>query len=365
MFHDNKQQLLLIPVLFLVFLTTFFFGLNPKGYRLINQVEWLKSKNSLLLKNIGIVYSEKTLGALGIDSSVQIEITLQPFATSRKLSRIITVIDDNGDDIITVDQWINGIEISVWETGSGERAARAGALNIVSAESIRTFSVTADNREMNLFVGDSLRAHRKMTKNSMPLRFGNGRLLIGCTPTGKCCWQGELTYLSVQAWRQPPPENARTERPGQQQYMKTGNTAEAAVASATFNFASIKNGVVRERTDNGWNLTIPRYFRIFRHEILTFSKASGKLLHSASDILVNFFGFIPLGFCLSLFLGGKRKAVQVLFPVLITALTISLTIELLQVFIPTRSSQLADVLLNGAGACAGAALTRIRRIGRL
>ncbi|MCJ7580031.1 MAG: VanZ family protein, partial [Candidatus Aminicenantes bacterium] len=73
------------------------------------------------------------------------------------------------------------------------------------------------------------------------------------------------------------------------------------------------------------------------------------------DIIINVFGFIPLGFFLLLWFKGTKRwtyRYSILVVVLIGGL-ISLGIEMTQVFIPARVSSLFDVVWNMAGTVLG------------
>ncbi len=77
---------------------------------------------------------------------------------------------------------------------------------------------------------------------------------------------------------------------------------------------------------------------------------------SRSDIVANLLLYVPLGLCLMLgWPAGWRRLTSFGWAVG-ASLALSLTIELLQVHAPARVSSLDDVLLNCAGAAAGALL---------
>jgi glycopeptide antibiotics resistance protein len=64
-------------------------------------------------------------------------------------------------------------------------------------------------------------------------------------------------------------------------------------------------------------------------------------------------GFIPVGFFLSLWLRTPFSRSRHFLVCLLSAFAVSLLIELLQVYLPTRSSQWMDVICNTLGASAG------------
>jgi glycopeptide antibiotics resistance protein len=74
-----------------------------------------------------------------------------------------------------------------------------------------------------------------------------------------------------------------------------------------------------------------------------------------SDVIVNLIGLVPLGFLLGVYLsagtGGRNYR-----PIVIATLycfLLSLLIESAQVWMPSRSSQLLDLILNTVGGAAG------------
>jgi glycopeptide antibiotics resistance protein len=79
------------------------------------------------------------------------------------------------------------------------------------------------------------------------------------------------------------------------------------------------------------------------------------------DVVVNILGFIPFGFTGSALLrgdGGRKRMPDTVLVVLAGA-GISLLIELLQVYLPTRDSSLTDFMNNMLGAYFGAWLFRV------
>jgi glycopeptide antibiotics resistance protein len=78
------------------------------------------------------------------------------------------------------------------------------------------------------------------------------------------------------------------------------------------------------------------------------------------DIILNIIGFIPFGFFLSaifLSIGGFVEKHSCLITIFL-CLVISLFIEIAQAWMPSRSSQMLDVILNTLGASLGAMLYR-------
>jgi glycopeptide antibiotics resistance protein len=76
------------------------------------------------------------------------------------------------------------------------------------------------------------------------------------------------------------------------------------------------------------------------------------------DVLTNILGFIPFGFFFSAYLWLRKPSsiYQILLTSVLLAACISLSIELIQVYLPTRASQLTDAITNIFGAFLGGIL---------
>jgi VanZ family protein len=74
------------------------------------------------------------------------------------------------------------------------------------------------------------------------------------------------------------------------------------------------------------------------------------------DVVANFLGYAPLGFLATLALVRTTLLPQPVVWVTLAAATLSLLLEALQTYLPTRVPAVSDLLLNSAGACTGGVL---------
>jgi VanZ family protein len=84
-------------------------------------------------------------------------------------------------------------------------------------------------------------------------------------------------------------------------------------------------------------------------------------LDDREDILANIVGFLPFGFALCGYLSSFHRARTRMTVVVTTVICgcLSLLIETLQTFLPTRDSSMTDVITNLLGGAIGALLYRI------
>lgn len=96
----------------------------------------------------------------------------------------------------------------------------------------------------------------------------------------------------------------------------------------------------------GWRLPPP--------EIAGFLAAPWPRYITSQDIFVNVAAYVPLGFLLSIGFGARYDAGRGVLVATFCAAALSLALETLQVFLPTRIASNVDLLTNSVGALLGA-----------
>ncbi|HAJ78669.1 MAG TPA: hypothetical protein DCO75_02765 [Fibrobacteres bacterium] len=106
----------------------------------------------------------------------------------------------------------------------------------------------------------------------------------------------------------------------------------------------------------------PKHKSIYRYETeRNFLCMGDKRINTFSadnvkDYVLNFFGFIPLGFFLGIFLHKQKEKDNYRFlqtGVFLLPVMISVMLEYLQIFLPGRVSEVSDLILNSAGGIMG------------
>ena len=224
-------------------------------------------------------------------------------------------------------------------------------IQIVSARSKTAIFVNG------IRTGDSLCA------NALPETGLRGRLVLGNSATAGEPWSGEL-YGIVLYQREMSAEEAAM-RFGQWNSMGSKTLPIPVHATHFFPFNEAQGNIAHDCIASGFDLQIPKLFRIIKKQVLVGPWDDFQWSYSYfSDVLVNLFGFAPLGFFMSMFLfevsaipSRKKNILRTIFICFI----ISLCIELAQVYIPTRSSQLSDLICNTLGGAAGGFFAGLKR----
>jgi glycopeptide antibiotics resistance protein len=131
---------------------------------------------------------------------------------------------------------------------------------------------------------------------------------------------------------------------------------EGLVAQYLFNERS---GTLANDQVGSHHLVIPARFEVLKKTTLRLPWEDFRFNRSyLMDVMTNILGFIPFGFLFSAYL--RIKKIRSIFQLVIIAILIggslSLFIELIQVYLPSRSSQLTDVIMNMLGATIGVVL---------
>lgn len=110
------------------------------------------------------------------------------------------------------------------------------------------------------------------------------------------------------------------------------------------------------------DLVIPKYFMPYRRAFLERPSMDLKdyRRNIIEDILINLIGFAPLGMLLFIIFGRKNIGMGVcLFLAAAVGFAVSITIEVLQAFLPSRNSSMLDLIMNTTGTLIGALIMAV------
>jgi len=175
-----------------------------------------------------------------------------------------------------------------------------------------------------------------------------GQLVFGNSPVEYDAWAGQLRGLAIY----------EQELTGAQVFQHYKNWTEKGRPAITENERSVAlyvfdehtGRVVHNQVHSGVDLQIPEQFTLVAPVFL-----GPPSLSNWQDILVNIAGFIPVGFLFRAYF-SLRQIQRPAMAAIILGGTVSLTIEILQVNLPTRGSDMTDVITNVLGTWVGVIL---------
>jgi VanZ family protein len=213
-------------------------------------------------------------------------------------------------------------------------------------------AISGDSDGTAVFIDGSLR--RRSSDFRLTCESLTGTLVLANSPKQYAPWQGSIFALALYRGSL----DAATIRSHYRAFSSgtAMDSADLKNALAVYNFSERRGQVIRDQTKTEPDLTIPESYSILHPPFLTpawkeFAPARWYLV----DLAINITGFLPLGFftCATLFRlrGGKRSVAMAT----LAGLLLSLTIEILQAYIPMRNSGTTDLITNTLGAGIGAA----------
>jgi VanZ like protein/concanavalin A-like lectin/glucanase superfamily protein len=182
-----------------------------------------------------------------------------------------------------------------------------------------------------------------------------GQLVVANSPVANDSWSGMLRGLAIYnrellagqvlqhfvAWT----ERGRPE------------VADNEGAVALYVFDERAGTLIHNKIASGSDLYIPDHYLVLHEVFLEQPWKEFSLTRSyLKNVIINIGGFIPLGFSFCAYFSSVRHYKRAPIVTILFGATISLTIEILQAYIPTRDSGMTDVITNTFGTTIGANL---------
>jgi hypothetical protein len=321
-----------------------------------NEVSWLRDGNGLLFNNHGSITSAENFSASASKEGgpCSLEIWLKPAVADR-----------------------SGVILAYYQrehlAGSFELGQSSGNLMMR-----RTVFGAAHAREEIYYVDDLFRhaksvfvtissgaagttvyADGALVKKLPNFRLSSqgltGQLLIGNAPTGIANWSGQLKGLAVYGRELKAREVSQHYANWTKNEQPDLVASEGIIALYLFNEGSGK--VVRNQVDSATNLLIPAQFFVLRELFLRPFWLEFRWRWSyLKDVVINIAGFIPLGFFFCAYLSLVRRTQRSAAITITFGFALSLMIEVLQAFLPTRDSGTTDLITNTFGTALGVIL---------
>jgi hypothetical protein len=344
-------------------------GLWPFEFNPENKVRRLPDRDGIDMHGNGLIYepddkmNASILSRMPEDNQLGIEIMLTPRPGAlRRVSSILCFYDGIEQEIFMIAKAKSDLLLRTRLILAGNRYAYdekkisdSLPLNRRTLISIsmggKGTAVYIDGKKRAFFPRYNLKPDKE--KSQIP------RMMIGNNPTLKSPWKGEINGLALYN-RELPVNDVM------QHYLMWENNNLADLSNDTGIFAlylmNERTGPeIRNQITGKNNMIIPGNLFALKKTVL--AKPWIGALHDSLfyyDLLLNFVGFMPLGFFfLAYFISSFKKNMQIygIVTVVIGA-CLSLFIELIQVCIPGRTSSITDLIANITGTIAGVLLCR-------
>lgn len=344
----------------LVVSTLFTAGLWPFNPFPRNQVTWLPTGKGLQFGEHGVVFSKGAVQPTrpSRDSLCTLTIRLQPDTFWRGASgTLLGIYTPEEPSQFRLMQWRDVLMIRR-DYRDADNHSKTAEVDLDQAFLTRdpvTFTITS-GPDGSVAYRNGMRA-AGITKMGLSCGDLAGQLVLGDSAVMDNAWPGNILDMSLYDRELAPQEiaskyaswhgNQTDQGPGGEQHL---------VAQYAFNEGSgqVVHGVPGSAPD----LYIPKIFKVPHKKLLMWPWEESHDKLEFGDIAINIFGFVPFGFVFAAYLTWNRNVSHSLLITILCGAAISLTIEILQEYIPGRDSGILDIITNTLGTFLGALLFR-------
>ena len=339
-------------------------GLWPFNFFPENKVSWLPDRNGLQFNGQGIIESStpwlKDKKPLFPDDSISLVLWLRPLMEPKNLPHIVTLYDGQSLELFMIGQWRSHLVIRSRVDGPatgkrGKSYQEMGLDNALLKNQEVFISITSGPEGSTLYLnGQRMQSYPHHRLLAGAGSAGNVRFVLGNAATGQSGWTGSFLGMAIYDRVLAADQVSRNYRSlslNDPLLMKQG-----ADPIGLYHFNEKRGAIIHNRVAADDTLIISEMFRPVQRRVLDPPWRDFRWNSSfALDVAVNIAGFVPLGLFFAAFARriSRIRSRRLYALIAMLGFGLSLAIELLQVYLPTRYSQLSDVFCNVTGTILG------------
>jgi len=316
-------------------------------------VYWLENENGIRFGHYGTILSSGILESSSSDGpACSLEIWLEPasawnagtvLAFYRPLNSGQFSLQQNHTDL--------ALQRNIGDPHHQDQLARMFVDDVFRKRQL-FITVTSDGLNTAVYIDGRLATRS--------LRFGlsikdlSGKLIIANSPLQSDSWSGQVRGLAL--YRSELSAAKVVEH--YERWTRRGKpwVADNERAIALYLFDEHDGKVIHNQVKSGIDLDISERYMVVDQTLLEPSwkefKTQGSYLKNA---LINIGGFVPLGFSVCAYFSLVRRLRRPAIATVIVGVLVSVIIEVIQAYLPTRDSGMTDVMTNTLGAWVGVA----------
>jgi hypothetical protein len=320
-----------------------------------NEVSWSGNGNGIRLGNHGSIVSADAFKASKDGVSCSLEIWLQPALAARSGTILAYYQPEHLDSSFEIGQSAGSLVMQQIDFSPQRRSVEVRYVDGLFSQARSVWiTITSDGNDTTIYAdGVFFKRVPTFRLSSQDL---SGQLLIGNAPTGTANWPGQVKGLAVFD-RQLTGDEVLQHYAGWTQNKQT-DIAKSKNVVALYLFNEGNGNVVRNQLNSATNLLVPARFFVL-HELFLepfWQEFHWRRWSYWKDVVINVAGFIPLGFFFCSYFSLVRRSGRSAAVTIATGFLVSLTIEVLQGFLPTRDSGTTDLITNTIGTALGTTL---------
>ena len=319
-----------------------------------NEVTWLGQEGGLLFGKYGSIVSASPFNAnpRRADGSCSLQIWLEPKRVHFSGTILAFYQPESRVTLFALRQSLGDL---VLQRASQNELGQAKTVKIYiddvfSHQKPVLFTISSNQSGTTVFAnGAFVRKFENFKLSSQDL---TGQLIVGNSPVTTDDWSGQLRGLAV--YDRELTANEVSQDFANWTNGKSPDLAQSGSAVALYLFNEGHGNVVHNQVDSATDLLIPERFFILHGQLLERPWDEFRPdWNYWKNIGINVAGFIPLGFFFYAYLSLLRRVENPVAITIALGFVVSLTIEVLQAFLPTRDSGMTDLITNTLGTAVG------------
>jgi VanZ family protein len=320
-----------------------------------NEISWLSNANGVLFGDYGSLLSAGAFKPSNSNDGVCLEIWLEPRAVD-DAGTILSFYSPGGDSTsFAMRQSLDDVAL-VRRNLDDKRRAKSSRIygdHVFRQRKTVFLTISSSGR------GTSIYANGVLARISPEFRLSSkdltGQLVVGNSAVTTDPWPGQLKGFAIY-------NRELTAAQVMQDYQSRLGDGSQRVslpdgAIALYLFNEGRGDVVHNRVDSATDLMIPEHFFVLHEPLLELPwNEYYPGWNYWKDVAVNIVGFIPLGLFFCAYFSLVRRVQHPVAVIIAFGFAVSLTIEVLQAFLPTRNSGMTDLITNTFGTALGATL---------
>jgi len=356
----SSAELALSFACILVVSTLFTAGLWPFNLFPRNQVTWLPTGKGLQFGDHGVVFSREPVARTGPkrDAGCTLLIRAQADVVARGAAgTLLEIYTPEYPSQFRLMQWRDVLLIrrDYLDADNQSKTTEVDVDHAFLAREPVLFTITS-GPDGSVAYRNGVRAVG-ITKMGLSCGDLAGRLVLGDSAVIDNAWRGNILDLALYDRELTSQEIASkyANWKGNQPDQEAGDEQQL-VAQYAFSEGSGRN--VHGQPGSAPDLYIPEIFKVPHKKMLMWPWEESHDKLELRDIVINIFGFVPFGFVFAAYLTWNRSVSHATIVTILCGAAISLTIEILQEYIPGRDSGMLDIITNTLGTFLGVLLFR-------
>lgn len=343
-------------------------GLWPFDFQPPNRVRWLPDRHGLQFDPYGFAYDPvllfappETDGSSSKAANFTVELWLEPQPEpANDVFDILTIHNRQLPFDFVLGQWKQDLLLraTMQTREATTKIPEVGLDNALLAGKAGFFTVRGSAAGTDFYLNGLIAGH--FPQFILDPESLNGQLILGNDASGKNSWRGRLFGLALYHRALDTAEINRHYALWTQRHARQLAKTPGLVILYLFNEDA--GQWVQDFSGNHHDVIIPAVFSPVQRDVLIPPwKDLAYYQPDYSDIAVNIVGFVPFGFCFFLHrsLREPRQKVASALLVVLSGATVSLTIEIIQAWLPNRVSSMTDLLTNTTGTLLGVVLAMV------